>query len=81
MSFFTGDMEKKHFCTKCLKHFAEQRTFQQHLLYCTKEVESGNLIDALRSTGGYSKEIRKASLDRIRKYLQRLDAEEKGAVI
>ena len=70
---------KKHFCTRCLKHFMEQRSLQQHALYCTNEVEPDNLIDALRVTGGYSNEVRKANIKRMRRYLQRL--EEEGATI
>ena len=58
----------------------EQRSLQQHALYCTNEVEPDNLIDALPVTGGYSKEVRKANIKRMRRYLQRLE-EEKGATI
>ena len=56
--------EKKHFCTRYLKHFTEQRTLQQHGRYCKNEVEPGNLIDDLRNTGGYSQDIRKATLEK-----------------
>ena len=62
----------KHFCTRCLKHFMEERSLQQHALYCTKKVEPGNLIDALRVTGVYSKEVRKATIIKMRRYLQRI---------
>ena len=72
---------KKHFCTRCLKHFTEQRTLIQHKWYCKTEVEPGNLIDALRDTGGYSKEVREARWDKIRRYLDKLDAEKQGATI
>ena len=58
----------------------EQRSLQQHALYCTNEVAPDNLIDALRVTGGYSKEVRKANIKKIRRYLQRLE-EEEGATI
>ena len=71
---------KKHFCTRCLKHFKEQKSLQQHALYCTNEVAPDILIDALRVTGGYYKEVRKANILRIRRYLQRLK-EEEGATI
>ena len=71
----------KHFCTRCLKHFMEQRSLQQHALYCKNEVEPENLIDALRVTGGYSKEVRKATITRMRRYLQRLKVEVDGATI
>ena len=59
----------------------EQRSLQQHALYCKNEVEPENLIDALRVTGGYSKEVRRATITRMRRYLQRLEVEEKGATI
>ena len=72
---------KKHFCTRCLKHFMEERSLQQHAFHCKNEVEPGNLIDALRDTGGYSKEVRKATIIRMRRYLQRIEVEEKGATI
>ena len=65
----------KHFCTRCLKHFTEQRTFQQHKRYCKNEVKPGNLIDDLRIIGGYSKEVRKARYDRVRQLLQKLDTQ------
>ena len=71
----------KHFCTRCLKHFTEQRTLDQHKWYCKNEVEPGDLIDALRDTGGYSKEVKKARLDRIRRYLLKLDAQTEGETI
>ena len=71
----------KHFCTRCLKHFMEVRSLQQHAFYCKNEIEHGNLIDALRDTGGYSKEVRKATIIRMRRYLQRIEVEEEDATI
>ena len=71
---------KKHLCTRCLKHFMEQRSLQQHALYCKNEVEPENLIDALRVTGGDSKEVRRATIIRMRRYVERLEVEEKGAL-
>ena len=68
--------QRQQFCTRCLKHFMEQQPLQ-HALYCTNEVEPENLIDALRVTGGYSKEVRKRNIKLMRRYLQRL--EEEGA--
>ena len=59
----------------------EQRSLQQHALYCKTEVEPENLIDALRVMGGYSKEVRKATIKRMRRYLQRLEVYEKFAKI
>ena len=73
---------KKHFCTRCLKDFTEQRLLKQHAWYCKNEVEPGNLIDTLRDTGGYSQEVRKATIKRMRRYLQKLENEdEAGATI
>ena len=72
---------KKQFCTRCLKHFTEQRTLSQHKWYCKNKFEPGNLIDAFRDTGGYSKEVMEARWDRIRLYLYKLDAEKQGATI
>ena len=66
---------KKHFCTRCLKHFIEQRSLQQYALYCTNEVKPHNLIVALRVMGVYPKEVRKANIKRMRRYLQRLQEE------
>ena len=70
-------VENKQFCTRCLKHFNKQRTLQQHQWYCKNKVEPGNLIDDLRSTGGYSKEVRKARYDCVRRLLQKLVAQKK----
>ena len=35
----------KHFSTRWLKHFLEQKTVQQHRWYCKKEFDPENLID------------------------------------
>ena len=67
-----------HFCTRCLKHFNEQKTLQQHRWYYKKEVEPENLIDQLRVTGGFSKHIRNSTIERTRRYLKRLDADEES---
>ena len=67
---------KKHFCTKCLKHFKEQKTFQQHRWYCIKAVDPKNLIDQLRVTGGFSKH-RNSTIERTRRYLKQFDGEPK----
>ena len=69
---------KKHFCTRCLKQFKEQKTLQQHRWYCKKEVDPENLIDKLRVTGGFSKNIRNLTIERTRRYFKRLDAEEES---
>ena len=71
-----------HFRTRCLKDFTEQRLLDQHACYCKNEVEPGNLIDALRDTGGYSQEVRKATIKRMRRYLQKLEnKDEEGTTI
>ena len=59
----------------------EERSLKQHALYCKNDVEPGNLIDALRVTGWYSKEVRKATIIRLRRYLQWIKVEEEGATI
>ena len=78
MTISFSNNSKKHFCTRCLKHFTEQKTLQQHRLYCKNEVDPENLIDQLRVTGGYSKHIRNSTIERTRRYLKRLDADEKS---
>ena len=80
-NYFYSRKEKKHFCTRCLKHFKEQKTLHQHQWYCINEVEPGNLIDDLRNTGEYLKEVRKARYDCVRRLLKKLDAQEKGTPI
>ena len=79
--YYYSRMKKKNFCTRCLKHFNEQRTLQQHQWYCKNEVEPKNLIDDLRNTGGYSMEVRKARYKSIRRLLQKLDAQKRGTSI
>ena len=69
---------KKHFCKKCLKHFKEQKILQQHRWYWKKAVDPENLINQLTVTGGFSKHIRNSTIERTRRYLKRLDAEEKS---
>ena len=65
--------KKENFCTIYLNHLNEQMTLQKHKLYCQNEVEIENLIDGLRATSGYSQEVKKASMNRVRRYLQRLE--------
>ena len=59
----------------------EQSSLHLHALYCKNVVEPENLIDALRVTGGYSKEVRRATITSMRQNLQRLEVEEDGATI
>ena len=44
---------KKHFSTRFLKYFKEQKTLQQHRWYCKKEFDPENLIDQLNVSGGF----------------------------
>ena len=60
------------------KHFKEKKILQQHRWYCEKEVDPENLIDQLRVTGGFSKQIRNSTIERTRRYLKRLDADEES---
>ena len=78
MTISFSNNSKKHFCTRCIKHFKEQKTLQQHRWYCKKEIEPENLIDQLRVTGGISKHIRNSTIERTRRYLKRLDADEES---
>ena len=80
-NYFYSRWEKKHFSTRCLKHFKEQRTLHQHQWYCKNEVEPENLIDDRRNTGGYSKEVSKARYDCVRRLLKKLDAQENNTLI
>ena len=75
MTISFSNNSQKHLCTRCLKHFKEQRTLQQHRLYYKNEVEPENLIDQLRVTGGFSKHIRNSTIEKTRRYLKRLDAD------
>ena len=49
--------KNKKFCTRCLKHFKEQKALQPHRWYCKKAVDRENLIDQLKVTGNISKHI------------------------
>ena len=62
---------KTHFCTRWVKHLMEQRPLKQHALYFTNEVKPRNMINALRVTGGYSHEVRKATIYRVLQYFKR----------
>ena len=78
MTISFSNNSTKHFCTKCLKHFKEQKTLQQHRWSCNKAVDPENLFDQLRMTGGFLKHIRNSTIERTRRYLKRLDAEDKS---
>ena len=62
MTISFSNNSKKHSCTRCLKHFKEQMTLQQHRWYCKMKVEPENLIDQLRVSGGFSKHIRNSTI-------------------
>ena len=72
---------KEAFLHRVSETFHRAEDSHQHKWYCKTEVEPGNLIDAVQDTGGYSKEVREARWDRIRRYLDKLDAEQLGATI
>ena len=78
MTISFSNNSKTHFCTRCLKQFKEQNTLQQHRWYCKNKVDPENLIDKLRVSGGFSKHIRNLTIERTRRYLKRLDAEEES---
>ena len=59
----------------------EQKSLQQHAFYCKNEVETWNLIDALRVTSAYSKEVKRAPINKMLQYLQRHAIIEQGANI
>lgn len=63
------------FCTRCLDHFYHERYLNQHVSKCPNKVIKENLLDKLKITGGFSKEIRRK---RIRTYIlhaKKLEAE------
>ena len=45
------------------------------------EVEPRNLIDAIRDTGKFFKQVREARWDRIRRYLNKIDADKQNATV
>ena len=45
--------------------FYRAQNTSEHGRFCKNEVEPRNLNDDLRNTAGYSKEVRKATLDKI----------------
>ena len=55
---------KKYICTRCLSNFNFERTIRDHIPRCPNEVKKGNLIDQLRTTGGFWKEQRRRHLER-----------------
>lgn len=62
-------------CTRCLKHFNFERYLKQHERLCPNEVQKENIIDQLKTTGGYYKEIKKRHIERVIRYAKRLEAE------
>ena len=61
MTIYFRNNSKMYFCTRCLIHFKDQKTLQQHRWYCTKAVDPENLSDQLRVTRCFSKHIRNLS--------------------
>ena len=66
---------KTYFCTRCLTHFNYERYLTQHLDKCPNKVKEGNLIDSLKITGGYYKEIRRRFITKQMTYLKKLELE------
>ena len=67
-----SDTRKLRFCTRCLRHFNYERYLKQHEPHCPNEVDPDNLIDALKVTGGYSKEIRKRQVEGLIRHAKKL---------
>ena len=56
--------KKTFFCTRCLTHFFHERYLKLHINMCPNQIVDGNLLDSLKSTGGYSNEIRRRFLEK-----------------
>ena len=63
------------------KTFHQKNDFYPTKWYCKNEAEPGNLLDALRDTGGVFNEVTEVLWDKIRQYLYKLDAEKQNATI
>lgn len=66
---------KTYFCTRCLTHFNHERYLKIHENMCPNQIEPGNLIDALKTTGGYSREIRRRWLEKAIRYNKKWESE------
>ena len=66
---------KTYFCTRCLTHFNYERYLKQHFDKCPNMVKEGNLIDSLKITGGYYKEIRRRFITKQLSYKKKFEAE------
>ena len=66
---------KTYFCTRCLKDFNHERFFKLHPDKCPNIVMEENLIDSLKSTGGFSKEIKRRHDNKLIIYAKKLEAE------
>jgi hypothetical protein len=75
MLFLCSNDFKTYFCTRCLNHFNHERYLKQHADKCKNEIKEGNLIDTLKITGGFSKEIRHRFLSKHVVYLKKLESE------
>ena len=70
-----SDDKKIHICTRCLLHFNYEQYLIQHKAWCSNKVQAGNLIDSLRITGGYSKEIKKRHYLKNIKHFKKIEME------
>ena len=75
MYYNCSTSNKTNFCTRCLTHFNHDRYLKQHSDKCPNKVQEGNLIDSLKITGGYYKEIRRRMITRQLTLMKKLEAE------
>ena len=66
---------KTFFCTRCLTHFNHERFLKKHADKCPNIVKEGNLIDLLKSTGGFYKEIKRRHVNKIIKVAKLFEAD------
>ena len=72
--FYSID-RKTYFCTRCLKDFNHERFYKQHPDNCPNFVMEGNLIDALKLNGGFSKEIKRRHHNKVLNYAKKIKEE------
>ena len=70
-----SNTRKLIFCTRCLRHFNYERYLKQHEPHCPNEVDPDNMIDSLKVTGGYSKEISKRQVEGLIRHAKKLEEE------
>ena len=66
---------KTYLCTRCLNHFNHELYLKRHADKCPNKVMINNLIDSLRESGGYSKEIKRRFVIRTISYAKKLEAQ------